>query len=251
MSSLCPMKPSRPVSSQPDRAVISAKGDWLPAAEIAHAVAGRKMSALECHRSGAGADRAARSGAQCIHRCGRRARPRHRARHRCRDRRRQDAGPLAGVPFAVKNLFDVKGLPTRAGSKINRDLAPSPRDATLIERLEAAGAVLVGALNMGEYAYDFTGENVHDGNSRNPHDVDADDRRLVRRLRRRGRRRAGAAGAGLRHQRVDPGAVVVLRHVRPEADLWPAVAGALVSVRREPRSSRPVRAQRRGSGAGL
>jgi 1-carboxybiuret hydrolase len=82
----------------------------------------------------------------------------------------KSAGPLAGVPFAVKNLFDIKGLSTRAGSKINRDLPPSPRDATLIERLEAAGAVLVGALNMGEYAYDFTGENVHDGPSRNPHD---------------------------------------------------------------------------------
>jgi AtzE family amidohydrolase len=80
------------------------------------------------------------------------------------------AGALAGVPFAVKNLFDVQGLPTRAGSKINRGLTASPRDATLIERMEAAGAVLIGALNMGEYAYDFTGENVHDGPSRNPHD---------------------------------------------------------------------------------
>ncbi|MFB6446587.1 AtzE family amidohydrolase [Bradyrhizobium tunisiense] len=83
----------------------------------------------------------------------------------------KEIGPLAGVPFAVKNLFDVAGLPTRAGSKINRDLAPAKRDATLIERMEAAGAVLVGALNMGEYAYDFTGENVHDGPSRNPHDT--------------------------------------------------------------------------------
>jgi aspartyl-tRNA(Asn)/glutamyl-tRNA(Gln) amidotransferase subunit A len=82
----------------------------------------------------------------------------------------KNPGPLAGVPFAVKNLFDVKGISTRAGSKINRDLPPAPRDATLIERMEAAGAVLVGALNMGEYAYDFTGENVHDGPSRNPHD---------------------------------------------------------------------------------
>ena len=80
-------------------------------------------------------------------------------------------GPLAGVPFAVKNLFDVQGLPTRAGSKINRDLPPSQHDSPLIEKLEAAGAILVGALNMGEYAYDFTGENVHDGASRNPHDV--------------------------------------------------------------------------------
>jgi AtzE family amidohydrolase len=78
---------------------------------------------------------------------------------------------LAGVPFAVKNLFDVVGLPTLAGSKINRDLPPAPRDAALIERLEAAGAILVGALNMGEYAYDFTGENIHDGPSRNPHDL--------------------------------------------------------------------------------
>src|SRR6516225_2518549 len=81
-------------------------------------------------------------------------------------------GPLAGVPFAVKNLFDVVGLPTLAGSKINRTRAPAARDATLVERLEAGGAVLVGALNMGEYAYDFTGENVHDGPSRNPHALD-------------------------------------------------------------------------------
>jgi AtzE family amidohydrolase len=78
---------------------------------------------------------------------------------------------LAGVPFAVKNLFDVGSLSTLAGSKINRDLPPAERDAALIERLEAAGAILVGALNMGEYAYDFTGENVHDGPSRNPHDL--------------------------------------------------------------------------------
>jgi len=80
-------------------------------------------------------------------------------------------GPLAGVPFAVKNLFDVAGVPTLAGSKINREHPAATRDATLIERLEAAGGVLVGALNMGEYAYDFTGENVHDGPSRNPHDT--------------------------------------------------------------------------------
>src|SRR5579863_6362144 len=80
-------------------------------------------------------------------------------------------GALAGVPFAVKNLFDVAGLPTLAGSRINRSRGPATRDAVLIERLEGAGAILVGALNMGEYAYDFTGENVHDGPSRNPHDL--------------------------------------------------------------------------------
>ncbi len=83
----------------------------------------------------------------------------------------QTVGPLAGVPFAVKNLIDVAGVPTLAGSRINRAHAPPKADATLVTCLEAAGAVLVGALNMGEYAYDFTGENAHDGPSRNPHDT--------------------------------------------------------------------------------
>jgi aspartyl-tRNA(Asn)/glutamyl-tRNA(Gln) amidotransferase subunit A len=80
-------------------------------------------------------------------------------------------GPLAGVPYAVKNLFDIEGLTTLAGSKINRDDPPAAEDATLIARLKQAGAVLCGALNMGEYAYDFTGENAHVGPSRNPHDL--------------------------------------------------------------------------------
>jgi 1-carboxybiuret hydrolase len=86
--------------------------------------------------------------------------------------RREKLPPLAGVPFAVKNLFDVAGLTTLAGAKISRDAPPANRDATVIRRLEAAGAILVGALNMGEYAYDFTGENVHYGPSHNPHDLE-------------------------------------------------------------------------------
>lgn len=80
-------------------------------------------------------------------------------------------GPLAGVPFAVKNLFDIAGLPTRAGSKINLEGPRATRDGALVRRLEDAGAILVGGLNMGEYAYDFTGENAHYGPSRNPHDA--------------------------------------------------------------------------------
>jgi amidase/aspartyl-tRNA(Asn)/glutamyl-tRNA(Gln) amidotransferase subunit A len=78
---------------------------------------------------------------------------------------------LAGVPFAVKNLFDVAGLPTLAGSKIERDAAPAARDAVLVRRLEAEGAVLVGALNMDEYAYGFSTENTHYGATHNPHDL--------------------------------------------------------------------------------
>ena len=81
-----------------------------------------------------------------------------------------DPGPLAGVPFAVKNLLDVAGLTTLAGSKINAGHPPATRDATVVARLRRAGAVLLGALNMDEYAFGFTTENSHYGPTRNPHD---------------------------------------------------------------------------------
>ena len=80
--------------------------------------------------------------------------------------------PLAGVPYAVKNLFDIEGITTLAGSKINRDLPPAKQDATLIARMRSAGAVLIGALNMDEYAYGFSTENTHYGPAHNPHDLD-------------------------------------------------------------------------------
>ncbi|RYY91511.1 MAG: AtzE family amidohydrolase, partial [Comamonadaceae bacterium] len=79
--------------------------------------------------------------------------------------------PLAGLPYAVKNLFDIEGLTTVAGSRVNRGLPPAQEDAVLVQRMAAAGAVLVGALNMDEYAYGFTTENTHYGPSRNPHDL--------------------------------------------------------------------------------
>ena len=144
--------------------------DGMSAKAIAQAVASRKVSALEATE--AALARIARHDS-VLNSFTDVTADRARARARAVDAAiaaGQKAGPLAGVPFAVKNLFDVNGLPTRAGSKINRDLKPSSRDATLIERMEAQGAVLVGALNMGEYAYDFTGENIHDGPSHNPHD---------------------------------------------------------------------------------
>jgi len=81
-------------------------------------------------------------------------------------------GPLAGVPFAVKNLFDVEGHATLAGSKIRQDAAPAWRDAALVACLKAAGAILVGTLNMDEFAYGFVTENAHYGVTRNPHDLD-------------------------------------------------------------------------------
>ena len=155
---------------KPD-SVISSGMDWSSASAIADAVSARKVSALDV-TNGALARIAANDGK--LNAFTDVVADRARARAAKIDATIAGggkAGLLAGVPFAVKNLFDVAGLPTRAGSKINRQRVPSERDATLIERLEAAGAVLVGALNMGEYAYDFTGENIHDGPSRNPHDL--------------------------------------------------------------------------------
>lgn len=76
--------------------------------------------------------------------------------------------PLAGMPYAVKNLFDVEGMVTRAGSKVRNDAPPAHEDAELVKRMRAAGAVLVGALNMDEFAYGFTTENSHYGPCRNP-----------------------------------------------------------------------------------
>ncbi len=84
----------------------------------------------------------------------------------------RDPGPLAGVPFAVKNLYDIEGVTTIAGSRILRDAPPAGCDATAVARLRAAGAVLVGALNMDEFAYGFVTENFHDGPTRNPHAPD-------------------------------------------------------------------------------
>jgi AtzE family amidohydrolase len=83
---------------------------------------------------------------------------------------RRDPGPLAGVPFAVKDLFDIAGVTTLAGSKINAERPPATRDAAAVGALRRAGAVLLGALNMDEYAYGFTTENSHYGPTRNPHD---------------------------------------------------------------------------------
>ncbi len=83
----------------------------------------------------------------------------------------RDPGPLAGLTYSVKNLFDLEGEVTVAGSKINRDDPPAAQDATSVARLKAAGAICLGATNMGEYAYDFVTVNHHYGATRNPRDL--------------------------------------------------------------------------------
>lgn len=79
--------------------------------------------------------------------------------------------PLAGVPYAVKNLFDVRGMTTLAGSKMRSREPAASQDATVVDRMRAAGAVLVGTTNMDEFAFGFTTENSYYGPTRNPHDA--------------------------------------------------------------------------------
>ncbi len=83
---------------------------------------------------------------------------------------RREAGALLGVPIAIKDLFATRGLRTTAGSRILRDWVPS-RDAALVTRLRAAGAVIFGKTNLHEFAYGVTNANPWWGIARNPRDV--------------------------------------------------------------------------------
>jgi aspartyl-tRNA(Asn)/glutamyl-tRNA(Gln) amidotransferase subunit A len=82
----------------------------------------------------------------------------------------RDPGPLAGVPYGAKDLFDIVGLPTTAGSAIHAVARPAVADAAALQRLGNAGAVLVATLNMDEFAYGFATINATHGTTRNPHD---------------------------------------------------------------------------------
>jgi aspartyl-tRNA(Asn)/glutamyl-tRNA(Gln) amidotransferase subunit A len=81
-------------------------------------------------------------------------------------------GPLDGVIVTVKDLFDVAGEPTRAGSKVLADAPPARSDAPVVRRLRAAGAVIVAKTNMTEFAFSGIGLNPHYGTPGNPADRD-------------------------------------------------------------------------------
>lgn len=87
-------------------------------------------------------------------------------------RRGENPGPLAGVPFGAKDLFDVAGETTTAGARVRANAPPAGEDAAAVANLKRAGGALLGAQNMDEFAYGFTTENEHTGATCNPHDVE-------------------------------------------------------------------------------
>lgn len=80
-------------------------------------------------------------------------------------------GPLDGRIVSIKDLFDVAGEPTTAGSKVLRQAAAATQDALIVQRLRAAGAVLIGKTNMTEFAFSGIGINPHYGTPGNAHDA--------------------------------------------------------------------------------
>jgi len=145
----------------------------------------------------------------------------------------RDPGPLAGVPYGVKDLFDVAGLPTTAGSSLYAEAPPASRDAEAIERLRAAGAILVATLNMDEFAYGFATINARHGTTRNPHALE----RLA------GGSSGGSAAVvaagllpfalGLGHQWFGARSREPDRRLWPQADAWRAADARRVSVCQE------------------
>jgi aspartyl-tRNA(Asn)/glutamyl-tRNA(Gln) amidotransferase subunit A len=79
-------------------------------------------------------------------------------------------GPLHGIPIAVKDLLDTHDLPTSAGGRPVTD-TPPPKDATVVAKLRSAGAIVIGKTNTHEYAYGYTTENPHHGDTHNPWDL--------------------------------------------------------------------------------
>jgi len=105
------------------------------------------------------------------------------------------ASPLAGLPVSLKDLFDVSGERTLAGSKALADSPPAVHDAPVVSRLRAAGAVLIGRTNMTEFAFSGVGINPHYGTPGNPY-----DRRLI----------PGGSSSGAAVSVSDGGAVIAI-----------------------------------------
>jgi hypothetical protein len=145
---------------------------------------------------------------------------------------------LDGIPYANKDIFCTRGVRTSCASRM-LDNFIAPYDATAVEKLRAAGCVMLGKTNMDEFAMGSSNESSYYGPVANPWDLEPRTGRLLGRLGGRGRRRPRAARHRHRHRRLDPPAGGVLCGSGHQAHLRAGLALRHDRLRFQPRPGRP------------
>ena len=135
-------------------------------------------------------------------------------------------GPLSGVPFVVKDMFDTAGITTTYGSAVFSDHTPK-HSASIIRQLEAAGAIVMGKANQDEFAWGTAGQNPHWGYVRNPKNRDLISGGSSSGSAAGGRRGAVCCGPWDRYGGIDPQSGGLLRDRRFQAGVRGVVVGRM------------------------